>query len=107
MDIKANSLYQEMQAMIAQAQLPVHEAPNIVKQPENEFASMLKNAIEGVNDAQMHSKNMQQRFEMGDPSLSLAEVMIAKEKSSIAFEATLQVRNKLLEAYKQISNMPV
>ncbi len=107
MDIKANSLYQEMQAMIAQAQPPVHEAPNVVKQPENEFASMLKNAIEGVNDAQMNSKNMQQRFEMGDPSLSLAEVMIAKEKAGIAFEATLQVRNKLLDAYKQISNMPV
>ncbi|MCW8090357.1 flagellar hook-basal body complex protein FliE [Alteromonas sp. ASW11-130] len=107
MDIKANSLYQEMQAMISQAQLPVHEAPNIVKQPESEFGAMLKNALEGVNDAQMQSRNMQKRFEMGDPSLSLAEVMIAKEKSSIAFEATLQVRNKLLDAYKTISNMPV
>jgi flagellar hook-basal body complex protein FliE len=44
---------------------------------------------------------------MGDNSLSLAEVMLTKEKAGIAFEATVQVRNKVLEAYKQIMNMPV
>ena len=50
---------------------------------------------------------MQTAFDMGDPNLSLADVMIAKEKSGIAFEATMQVRNKVLEAYKTIMNMPV
>lgn len=56
---------------------------------------------------QLDSREQQRRFEMGDPSLSLADVMVAKEKSGIAFEATLQVRNKVLEAYKQIMQMPV
>ena len=56
---------------------------------------------------EMSSGSARQRFEMGDKSLSLAEVMLAKEKSGIAFEATVQVRNKVLEAYKQIMNMPV
>jgi flagellar hook-basal body complex protein FliE len=67
----------------------------------------LSNAIEKVNDMQLESKDMQQRFEMGDRSLSMADVMLAKEKSGIAFEATVQVRNKVLEAYKTIMNMPV
>lgn len=109
MDVKANSLYQEMQNMIGQTRLPVNELQptNEVNTSASEFSTMLKNAVDGVNSMQLESKNMQQRFEMGDPNLSLAEVMLTKEKSGIAFEATVQVRNKVLEAYKTIMNMPV
>jgi flagellar hook-basal body complex protein FliE len=46
-------------------------------------------------------------FEMGEKNFSLADVMVAKEKSGFAFESTIQVRNKVLEAYKQIMSMPV
>jgi len=74
---------------------------------KDDFSNMLKQAVDGVNGMQLESKNAQQRFEMGDNSLSLAEVMLTKEKAGIAFEATVQVRNKVLEAYKQIMNMPV
>ncbi|WP_018983430.1 flagellar hook-basal body complex protein FliE [Salinimonas chungwhensis] len=112
MDVKANSLYQEMQSMIGQARLQASEMPQPQQIQEsqnsaNEFSSMLKGAIEGVNDMQMQSKELQRAFEMGDQSVSLADVMVAKEKSGIAFEATVQVRNKVLEAYKQVMNMPV
>jgi flagellar hook-basal body complex protein FliE len=44
---------------------------------------------------------------MGDENVSLSDVMIARNKSSVAFEATIQVRNKLVDAYKQLMNMPV
>ena len=71
------------------------------------FADMLGHAIESVNSMQLDAKDQAQRFEMGDKSLSLADVMVSKEKSGIAFEATIQVRNKVLEAYKTIMNMPV
>ena len=112
MDVKANSLYQEMQAMIAQTRLDVNPQQNLdinteLNTSKSDFAAMLGNAVEKVNSMQRESKEMTQRFEMGDKSLSLAEVMLAKEKSGIAFEATVQVRNKVLEAYKQIMNMPV
>ena len=109
MDVKANSLYQEMQSMIGQTRLQVNEPQELIKQnpSANEFSDMLKNAIDGVNTMQLESKDAQQRFEMGDNSMSLAEVMLVKEKSGIAFEATVQVRNKVLEAYKTIMNMPV
>ena len=112
MDVKANSLYQEMQAMIAQTRLDVNPQQNLdinteLNTSKSDFAAMLGNAVEKVNSMQLESKEMTQRFEMGDKALSLAEVMLAKEKSGIAFEATVQVRNKVLEAYKQIMNMPV
>lgn len=109
MDIKAQSLYQEMQSMAAGAKLDIGPAVNPVEfNPSSKnFSDMLGEAINTVNSMQLDSKEKQISFEMGDKSLSLADVMIAKEKSGIAFEATVQVRNKVLEAYKQIMNMPV
>lgn len=108
MDVKANSLYQEMQAMAMQANAPVAPMQRMeISSSGGEFADMLGQAINNVNGLQRESRTLQQRFEMGDPDLSLVDVMVAKEKSGIAFEATVQVRNKLLEAYKTIMNMPV
>ena len=46
-------------------------------------------------------------FEMGDRSVTLADTMVASAKAGIAFDATVQVRNKFVEAYKEIMNMPV
>ncbi|WP_100655807.1 flagellar hook-basal body complex protein FliE [Alteromonas flava] len=108
MDIKANALYQEMQAMALEARPSMEQVPgvNLNKSGDN-FADMLSDAVNNVNDMQRQSREAQKAFEMGAPGLSLADVMVMKEKSGIAFEATLQVRNKLLEAYKQIMNMPV
>jgi flagellar hook-basal body complex protein FliE len=108
MDIKAQSLYKEMQGMASETQLGLDQPNAIQGNPTSEnFADLLSNAIGNVNDMQLESKRQTMAFEMGDKSLSLADVMIAKEKSGIAFEATIQVRNKVLEAYKQIMNMPV
>ncbi len=108
MDIKANSLYQEMQSMAAQISGTSETLTRIEKSPgAGQFADMLSQALDNVNGMQKDSRDMQTRFDMGDTSLSLVDVMVAKEKSGIAFEATVQVRNKLLEAYKTIMNMPV
>lgn len=113
MDIKAQSLYQDMQSMALQGKAGLGEINpaslnGIQVNPSGEnFADMLGQAIESVNTMQLDAKSQAERFEMGDKSLSLADVMVAKEKSSLAFEATIQVRNKVLEAYKTIMNMPV
>ena len=45
--------------------------------------------------------------EMGDRSVSISDAMIASQKASVAFTATVEVRNKFVEAYKEIMNMPV
>ena len=54
----------------------------------------------------MQSRDLQQRYERGE-EIPLANVVLGMQKSSIAFEATLQVRNKVLKAYEEIMNMPV
>jgi len=55
----------------------------------------------------MESGRLREAYELGTPGVSLTQVMVAAEKSSVAFTAATQVRNKLVEAYKDIMNMPV
>jgi flagellar hook-basal body complex protein FliE len=78
------------------------ESPNPV-----DFGSLLKNSIDQVNESQHYAKNLAQSFEIGEEGINLADVMIASQKASLSFQATVQVRNKLVEAYKDIMNMPM
>jgi flagellar hook-basal body complex protein FliE len=71
------------------------------------IGEMMGNAINQVNDTQMHAGSLSTRYTQGDPNIDLPEVMVAMQKSSVSFQAMSQVRNKLLEAYKDIMNMPV
>lgn len=71
------------------------------------FGTMFKNAIDTVNHNQKTASELATRFEQGDSTIDLPEVMIALQKSSVSFQAMTQVRNKLVEAYKDIMNMPV
>jgi flagellar hook-basal body complex protein FliE len=66
----------------------------------------LKSAVSEVSESQAQSAKVTQAFEAGE-EVDVTKVMLAREKASLAFEATLQVRNKLLSAYKDIVSMPV
>ncbi len=72
-----------------------------------DFADALKASLQKVSDTQKASSALAQRFTMGDETVSLSDAMIAMQKSSISFQATVQVRNKLVSAYHEIMNMQV
>ena len=72
-----------------------------------DFQSALKSSLDQVNEVQLQSKKLADRFEMGDPSVSLSDAMISLQKSSIALQQTVQVRNKLVSAYQEIMNMGI
>jgi flagellar hook-basal body complex protein FliE len=72
-----------------------------------DFSSLLKQAIENVNEKQQISGQMKAAFESGDKTVNLAEAMVASQKADVSFKAMLQVRNKLVEAYKDVMNMPM
>jgi len=72
-----------------------------------DFSKLLKQSIDNVNELQQQSGKLGTAFELGDAKVSLAEVMIAKEKAGIAFQSVVQVRNKILSAYKEIMSMQV
>jgi flagellar hook-basal body complex protein FliE len=71
------------------------------------FANVLKKGLESVNAAQSQASAMATRFERGDPGVELSQVMLESNKASVAFRATVEVRNRLVNAYQEIMNMPI
>jgi flagellar hook-basal body complex protein FliE len=70
------------------------------------FGDALQSALGKVNALQQKSEDMSVSYERGETT-DVASVMLAREQASVGFQATLQVRNKLLSAYKDIMSMPV
>ena len=70
------------------------------------FADTLQDAFKQVNQAQSQAGELSAAYERGE-TIDIAKVMLARQQASVGFEATLQVRNKLLSAYKDIMSMPV
>lgn len=71
------------------------------------FSDALKSSLDQVNQVQVNAEKLGKNFAMGDDSVSLSDVMIAGQKANIAFQATVQVRNKLVSAYQDMMNMQV
>ncbi|MDR7192560.1 flagellar hook-basal body complex protein FliE [Luteimonas terrae] len=71
------------------------------------FGATLRNALEGVNGAQHKSGQLVRAFELGEPGADLAKVMVASQQSQVAFRATVEVRNRLVQAYQDVMNMPL
>lgn len=105
----------QIQSMIAQ--LKAHATrpsltPPVIQteapaQPKVEFSDALKTALDSVNASARTAEGLSKQFASGDDSVSLSDVMIAQQKSSINFQAAIQVRNKLVSAYHDIMNMQV
>ena len=102
-EINVNQVLAQMRTMSIEAS----NKPPVTPQPSGEFAAMLKQSIDSVNQSQQYSTEMAQAFESGKSDVSLAEVMIASQKASVSFQAMLQVRNKLVDAYKDVMSLPM
>ena len=98
--IDRNSLLQELQQA---KQGGAVEAP---AEAGGGFADSLKSALEGVNATQANASALTTGYERGEVT-DIAKVMLARQEAGVAFEATLQVRNKLLSAYQHIMRMGV
>ena len=70
------------------------------------FAATLQDALGQVNETQRGADALSEGYERGEV-VDVAKVMLARQEAGIAFEATLQVRNKLLSAYQDIMRMGV
>ena len=71
------------------------------------FSDMLGNAINKVSETQQASSQLSNAFEIGKSGVDLTDVMVASQKASVSFQAITQVRNKLVQAYQDIMQMPV
>ena len=95
------------QMRVAAAAAGLHQPSQAVQSSKVDFAEVLKSSLDGVARAQAKSETMQKAFVLGDSNVSLSDTMIAMPQASINFQATIQVRNKVVQAYNDIMNMQV
>ncbi|HWK59893.1 MAG TPA: flagellar hook-basal body complex protein FliE [Eoetvoesiella sp.] len=96
----------QMRAVAQAASSPslrVDEAPS----SQGGFAAELQRSLQRVSATQNAATNQAKAFELGAPGVALNDVMIDMQKANIAFQATVQVRNRLVAAYQEIASMPV
>lgn len=105
-EINTVSLLQQMKVMASRAE-GASLGQSIGSAQLEPFSAVLKGALGQVNDLSNQADTLRTRFELGDPKVTAGEVMIAAQKSNLAFEAALRVRNKVVQAYQEIMNMPV
>ena len=108
-DVAINQVLSQMLSMQALAQgqsvWPALRATDAAS--SSQFSNLMTQSIADVNTSMQESKAVTAAFESGDPSVSLAEVMITAQKASLQFTGMTEVRNKLLNAYQEVMNMPV
>lgn len=106
--IDVNSLLAQMRTLSAQLEPGAAAAPAVAdaKAPDS-FGNLLKQSIADVAQSQNEAQQMSAAFERGDPGADLPHVMLAVQKADLSFRAMTEVRNKLVDAYRDIMNMPL
>jgi flagellar hook-basal body complex protein FliE len=101
-DMNVNHILAQMRTMSLQAAGPVRETGR-----NTDFSAILQQSIAAVNNTQQNAEKMTEAFEIGTANISLADVMVSTQKADVSFQAMLQVRNKLVDAYHDVMNMPM
>ena len=111
MDTKGiDQMLSVLRATAAQAGGRVNETPSasVGTTAQTDFAKILQNSIEQVNQTQQQAETMAANFAAGDGNnANLHEVMISLQKANVSFQEMVQVRNKLVTAYHDVMNMQV
>lgn len=104
-DMRIDQVLQQMRMLAAQSE-GIRPAGGATDSRPADFASMLHSAIETVNGLEQSAGRKTDAFLSGE-RIPLTEVVVASQKSRVAFEALKEVRNHLLEAYQEVSRMQV
>jgi flagellar hook-basal body complex protein FliE len=104
--VEISETLSKLKALASQTKAPAaqsaSEAPGF-----NQLLSLAKDSIADINTSQLQTEALSSSYLAGNPQVSMSQVMVSSMKSKLAFEGLLVVRNKLLESYKEIMNMPV
>ena len=105
-NMEISKVIAQMRALSSQLEAP-GVAPPAGPAGGPQFSDVLLRAVNSVSEQQETATGMIRSFELGTGEASVAEVMVALQKASLSFEAVTQVRNRLVEAYRDIMNMPI
>jgi flagellar hook-basal body complex protein FliE len=102
-----------MQSQVRGVSAPTNEVAQVagtatgIQGPANSFANVMKQGLDQVNQTQQRAADLATQFERGAPGVELPQVMLEMQKASVSFRAVTEVRNKLVDAYQTIMNMPI
>jgi len=103
-----------MDSLLATLQAAREAASNLPSKPASasgtkqvDFAAMLKNSIDSVDKSQSTANTLAEKFQLGDPKVTLEDTMVALQKANISFQAAIQVRNRVVQAYHDIMNLSI
>lgn len=80
---------------------------NAQAEPAQGFQAAMSEALRNVSRDQLQASSLQRELALGNPEVSIEQTMMAMTKAQIGFQATLQVRNRMVQAYSEIMNMQV
>jgi len=105
-DMSIDQVLTQMRVMATKAK-GINATAEMVPQGGVDFSELLGKSINAVNESQKISNDFKSRFDLGDKDVSMVDIAVASEKARISFTAMTEVRNKLVEAYKEVMSMPV
>jgi flagellar hook-basal body complex protein FliE len=105
-DLQISQVLDQMRALQERTRGALPEMTAPATEP-SDFANMLKGQVDNVARMQNGAQALANAYEAGDKNVDLTRVMLEAQKASLAFHAMTEVRNKLVEAYTQVMNMPV
>ncbi|MFJ4145733.1 flagellar hook-basal body complex protein FliE [Pseudomonas sp. NPDC089734] len=105
--VEFNRLMLDMRAMQMDAMAASKPVTATPEAGTSSFADMLGQAVNKVSETQQAASQLATAFEIGKSGVDLTDVMISSQKASVSFQALTQVRNKLVQAYQDIMQMPV
>lgn len=100
------AMLKTLQTHAAQASGQIDPNAGMQATTKTDFSELIRQAVSQTNATQVDAQKTAQAFERGE-NVPLTDVVLKMQKASLSFEATLQVRNKVLKAYEDIMNMPV
>lgn len=103
--IDVNNLLNQMRQLSSQVR--PESALKAAAPAQADFGALFRQSIAAVGDSQQEAGRMAASFERGDAGADLGRTMVAIQKADLSLRAMTQVRNKLVDAYKDIMNMPV
>jgi len=110
--IDVNNLLAQMRQMSSQIRRTDIASPETAFKPaaaipQSDFSALLHKSIAAVGETQLEAGRMAASFERGDKGADLGRTMIAVQKADLSLRTMVAVQSKLVDAYKEIMNMPV
>ena len=103
--MEINQVLAQIRSLSAQTKVGTSPATQTQQTGPSEFANIMRQGLDSVNQSQMKADELSDAFARGTPGVELPQVMLAGAKANISFHALNEVRNRLVSAYQDIMNM--